>query len=188
MDFTSNQSETQEAGTESWVKFLWNLVFTHYVVFAFVFILLGWTCCVRIKRNRKIKVLCTAGDHDYKAAFEFFIERNLQRKLKWINNKTGRLKGKYVLLCDLKNRLPEEVDGVLFDLGITLKEEVADILVVAMRGESGGNETAFNCIGTEDYRLHNLPITNIFYYQSCPSSDAVNDKAKTVIKSFFSLN
>lgn len=67
-----------------------------------------------------VKVLCTAGDQDFKAAFEFFIEKNLQKKLKWIHNKTKlKRKGKYVLLCDLENRIPGDVQGVLLDLGIT---------------------------------------------------------------------
>lgn len=41
---------------------------------------------------------------------------------------------------------------------------MVDIFVVVMRGESGGNEIVFNCIGIEDYRLYNLLIINIFYY------------------------
>lgn len=69
-----------------------------------------------------VKVLCTAGDQDFKTAFEFFIAKNLHQKLKWINNKTElKRKGKYVLLCDFENRLPSDVQRALRDLGITSK-------------------------------------------------------------------
>lgn len=69
-----------------------------------------------------VKVLCTAGDEDFKTAFEFFIANNLNQKLKWINNKTEFTpKGKYVLLCDLKNRLPGDIQRVLLELDITSK-------------------------------------------------------------------
>lgn len=69
-----------------------------------------------------VKVLCKAGDQDFKAAFKFFIEKNMHKKLKWINNKTElKRKGKYVLLCNLENRLPGDIQRVLLDLGITSK-------------------------------------------------------------------
>lgn len=179
-------SQTQETSTEDFI-----IVFVALAVFVIFLIalFLVLACCRKErcnKKNKKIKVLCTAGDEDFKTAFEFFIANNLNQKLKWINNKTEFTpKGKYVLLCDLKNRLPGDIQRVLLELDITKEEEKeADILVVVMRKDSGGRGTKFNFIGTEDHPLHHLPLTNIFYHLSFPISGEVNDKAAEDIKTF----
>lgn len=94
-------SQTQEAGAESWI-----IDDTLLVVFAIVFIslLVALACCLKERCNKIVKVLCKAGDRDFKAAFKIFIEKNMHKKLKWINNKTElKRKGKYVLLCNLEN-------------------------------------------------------------------------------------
>lgn len=176
-------SQSQEASTE-W--FIFEDIFLAVFGMFFISLLAALTCCLKKRCNKKIKVLCTAGDQDFKTAFEFFIAKNLHQKLKWINNKTElKRKGKYVLLCDFKNRLPSDVQRALRDLGITIKEEKADILIVVMRKDSGGRDTKFNFIGTEDHPLHHLQLTNIFYYQTYPISGDVNDKAAEDIKTFF---
>lgn len=51
-----------------------------------------------------------AGDH-YKIAFEFFVEQELHRKIKWINDTTQeRNDGKYLLLTNISSRIPEDVE------------------------------------------------------------------------------
>lgn len=67
-------------------------------------------------------MLCAEETGDYKDAFETFIETKLNRKVNWINTVSDLLKReKYLLLCKLKTRAPEDVECEFQSLRIESK-------------------------------------------------------------------
>lgn len=66
-----------------------------------------------------VTVLNTYAHEEHKEVFESFVENELQLDLKWVYSKAEfKRKSKYVLLCKLENRLPEDVECILNYLGI----------------------------------------------------------------------
>lgn len=67
-------------------------------------------------------MICSEEKDDYKDAFETFIETKLNRSIIWINAASElKKREKYLLLCKLKTRAPEDVDCEFKTLGIESK-------------------------------------------------------------------
>lgn len=59
----------------------------------------------------QVNVLCAKEKGDYKDAFETFIETKLNCTVNWINTPTDlKEREKYLLLCKLNTRAPEDVE------------------------------------------------------------------------------
>lgn len=138
--------------------------------------------------GNKVTVLSTFANEEHKEAFGSFVKNELQLDLKWVYSKAElKPKSKYVLLCKLENRLPEDVECILKYVGIEKEVYEYNILVVAMRkSDNGRQDTLSSSIGSETHRLHRLPVTTLFYYRHFTIHCFVNEKAKTDIKSFLS--
>lgn len=69
-----------------------------------------------------VTVLSTYAHEEHKEVFGSFVENELQLDLKWVYSKSElKRKSKYVLLCKLESRLPEDVECILKHLGIKSK-------------------------------------------------------------------
>lgn len=67
-------------------------------------------------------VLSTFANEEHKEAFGSFVKNELQLDLKWVYSKAElKPKSKYVLLCKLEDRLPEDVECILKYVGIESK-------------------------------------------------------------------
>lgn len=76
-------------------------------------------CTIKICNYNSVEVLCEDCNLDYKNAFEFFIEKELHRKIKWVNPKEElSFNRKYLLLCNIQTRIPEDVEFTLRYFGI----------------------------------------------------------------------
>lgn len=63
-----------------------------------------------------VMVLSIAGSADYKDAFEFFAKTEMNLNIKWATTKKGA--GKYLLLCNVVTRIPEDINHVLHKLSL----------------------------------------------------------------------
>lgn len=61
-------------------------------------------------------VLYPDGTENLKTAFKYFIERETNYKVKWVTRWTHS--GKYLLLCYVESRIPEDVMCALQRLGL----------------------------------------------------------------------
>lgn len=69
-----------------------------------------------------VTVLSTYAHEEHKEVFGSFVKNELQLDLKWVYSKSElKRKSKYVLLCKLESRLPEDVECILKHLGIKSK-------------------------------------------------------------------
>lgn len=67
-------------------------------------------------------VLSTFANEEHKEVFGSFVKNELQLDLKWVYSKAElKQKSKYILLCKLETRLPEDVECILKYLGIESK-------------------------------------------------------------------
>lgn len=72
-----------------------------------------------------VKVLCAEDEIDCKDVFKVFIETNLHRSVLWVNTATNlQPREKYLLLCKLESRAPDDVETNLMNLG--LKSKISD--------------------------------------------------------------
>lgn len=74
-----------------------------------------------------VNVLCSEKviTGDYKVAFETFIETKLNRTVVWINTASDlNEREKYLLLCELKTRAPEDAEFEFERLGIKSKSKI----------------------------------------------------------------
>ena len=56
---------------------------------------------------------------DYTKCFEYFIKREFNRRIKWVTSEGNSLaKGKYLLLFDVKTRIPEDFQFNLKKIGL----------------------------------------------------------------------
>lgn len=61
-----------------------------------------------------VKVLSAAGSAGYKDAFEFFAKTEMDLCVKWVNKR--KQGDKYLLLCNVVTRIPEDIRWVLQNL------------------------------------------------------------------------
>lgn len=67
-------------------------------------------------------MLCADENEDHRYAFENFSRTHLHRKVNWINHAPDmQYSEKYLLLCKLKTRAPEDVECDLYNLRIESK-------------------------------------------------------------------
>lgn len=63
--------------------------------------------------------MCTDGTAEHKNAFKSFAENELQCKVIWVSTKRDlQLGSKYLLLCNVTSRIPDDLDFFLTELGI----------------------------------------------------------------------
>lgn len=67
-----------------------------------------------------VYVLCTAEKADYKNAFKCFAEKEMKCKVKWVTKQTKS--DRYLLLCNVESRIPDDVRKVLQQLGLEGKK------------------------------------------------------------------
>lgn len=171
----------------------WNGTVLAVLIVAFAFTIILAVCyqrrCIKKTAGKKVTVMSTLANEEHKEAFGSFVKNELKLDLKWVYSKAElKPKSKYVLLCKLENRLPEDVECILKYFGIEIEEVYEyDILVVAMRkSDNGKQDTLSSSIGSETHPLHRLPVTTLFYYRHFTIHCYVNDKAKIDMKSFLS--
>lgn len=139
-----------------------------------------------------VNVLCSEKviTGDYKVAFETFIETKLNRTVVWINTASDlNEREKYLLLCELKTRAPEDAEFEFERLGIKSKKNGSEkhiMIVVMQKSASGKEESIFNCLGTAEHSLHKHASTKVLYHGSKPYLCPCNDKAKRDIENFLS--
>lgn len=141
------------------------------------------SCCLREKK-KKVVVLCVRGSEDYIKAFKSFIKRNFALNAEL---GTGRPEnGKYLVLCNVVSRIPEDIIWVFESLDIKDVKRLDDkMMIVAMHKSEGGKRDAVSsCIGTPEHPLYGSKLTNIFYCKKKPVSCDENKKAIHDIKSF----
>lgn len=63
-----------------------------------------------------VPVLCLCEEGHYKNAFKFFAENNMNFEVIWLNS--WDYGSKFLLLCDVVSRIPEDVQYVLYKLKI----------------------------------------------------------------------
>nr|XP_034307040.1 uncharacterized protein LOC117682780 [Crassostrea gigas]XP_034307258.1 uncharacterized protein LOC117682842 [Crassostrea gigas] len=124
-----------------------------------------------------VYVLCTAEKADYKNAFKCFAEKEMKCKVKWVTKQTKS--DRYLLLCNVESRIPDDVRKVLQQLGLEGKKLQHNTMVVAMHGRKEDVSDFF-----EDDSLDFLRLTNIFYSGNFTIGYPENEKAKTDIESF----
>lgn len=63
--------------------------------------------------------MCKYGTAEHKNAFQSFVENKLRCKVKWVTNKKEiKLGSKFLLLCNVTSRIPDDLEDVLKDLRI----------------------------------------------------------------------
>lgn len=63
--------------------------------------------------------MCKYGTAEHKNAFQSFAENTLRCKVKWVTNeKEIKLGSKFLLLCNVTSRIPDDLEDVLKDLCI----------------------------------------------------------------------
>lgn len=63
--------------------------------------------------------MCKYGTAEHKNAFQSFAENTLRCKVKWVTNeKEIKLGSKFLLLCNVTSRIPDDLEDVLKDLRI----------------------------------------------------------------------
>lgn len=139
-------------------------------------------------KEKKVNVLCAKEKGDYKDAFETFIETKLNCTVNWINTPTDlKEREKYLLLCKLNTRAPEDVECEFQTLRIEIKGSEKHIMIVIMQmSESGKEDSAFNCLGTSEHSLHKYVSTRVLYRGSEPYWCYRNEKAKEDIEKYLS--
>lgn len=66
-----------------------------------------------------VTAVCTDGTAEHKNAFKSFVENELQCKVIWVSTKTDlQLGSKYLLLCNVTSRIPDDLDFFLKELSI----------------------------------------------------------------------
>lgn len=138
---------------------------------------------MRRKIRKKVPVLCLCEEGHYKNAFKFFAENNMNFEVIWLNS--WDYGSKFLLLCDVVSRIPEDVQYVLYKLKIDGEALKTNTMVVAMhRSECGQTETVYNRTGTPEDTLHSLALTNIYYNGDRTFDCLQNKNAKGGIESF----
>lgn len=138
-------------------------------------------CCLR---KKTVMVLCVPGSEDYIKAFKSFIKKNFAVNVKFVTRRPQN--GKYLVLCNVISRIPEDIKWVFDSLDIKdVKQLDNNMMIVAMhRSEGGKRDAVSNCIGTPDNPLYESKLTNVFYCKKKPVSCVENQKAKHAIKLF----
>lgn len=67
-----------------------------------------------------VNVLCTNEKAAYKNAFKCFAEEEMKCKVKWVTKQTKS--DRYLLLCNVDSRIPDDVRIVLQQLGLESKK------------------------------------------------------------------
>lgn len=107
----------------------------------------------------------------------------MKSKVQWVNKPKDC--GKYILLCNVVSRIPEDVKRVIQDLGLEGEALVNNTMVVAMhRSETGQHETVSNFIETPDESLNKLKLANLFYCGNTTLNIPANRKETTDIELF----
>lgn len=150
-------------------------------IFAYVVGAAITICCLR---KKTVMVLCVHGSEDYIKAFESFIKKNFAVNVEWVARRPQN--GKYLVLCNVISRIPEDIKWVFDSLDIKdVKQLDNNMMIVAMhRSEGGKRDVVSNCIGTPDNPLYESKLTNLFYCKKKTVSCVENQKAKHDIKSF----
>lgn len=152
------------------------------------------TCCIRNYKEseteemeNRISVVCKYGTAEHKNAFQSFAENKLQCKVKWVTTKREiKVKSKFLLLCNVTSRIPDDLEDVLKDLSIEGETLGNDIRVVAMhRSESGKLDSLSNVIETR--RNNRLHLINIFYCGNITFECDANETAKREMEKFLHL-
>lgn len=66
-------------------------------------------------------MFCEDNTAEYATCFEYYIKREFDRNIKWITSKANSddiAKGKYLLIFDVKSRIPEDFKFTLVKLGL----------------------------------------------------------------------
>lgn len=138
--------------------------------------------------NHSVKVLCAEEKGDYKDAFETFSETKLNLAVSWINT-ASKLKQseKYLLLCKLTTRAPEDLECAFNILRIEINGSEKHIMIVVMqKSESGRKDCKYHFLGSTDNPFNNYTSTKVLYFGSQPCLCNVNEKAKEDIGRFLS--
>lgn len=61
-------------------------------------------------------VLCVHGSEDYIKAFEYFVKKNFALNIEWVTRRPQN--SKYLLLCNVTSRIPEDINWVFENLDI----------------------------------------------------------------------
>nr|XP_022295938.1 uncharacterized protein LOC111105825 isoform X2 [Crassostrea virginica] len=143
-------------------------------------------------RKENVKVFCEDNAAEYAKCFEYYIKREFDRSVEWHTpgaNADDIAKGKYLLIFDVKNRMPEDYRFTLVKLGLTGRTLGNNILVVAMHRSHNGNKNdfyEFTSIDTTDYDLYSVNPISIYYSRTILSAED-NKKAHQTIKRFLSF-
>lgn len=162
-------------------------IFVLIIILSATFIAALCVCCLRKLKNRnKVKVLSVAGSAGYKDAFEFFAKTEMDLCVEWANKR--KQGDKYLLLCKIVTRIPEEIRGVLQKMDPNVGRSLDDeTMIVAMYDSEGEREDiASDFIEHPDIPMRFLRITHMFYRGNFMVSCSENIKAKHGISSFLS--
>lgn len=157
------------------------LYFTCYCI-AFGGIIIASMVCCRKREKKTVMVLCADGTACYKYIFEKFLKKKLNINTLWLDRQEQS--GKYIMLCNVLTRIPEDIQWVLNRLNLEDGQLCYDTMVVAMhRSEAGKLETVPDTIEfAEDPKL--LLLTNMFYDTKSAFNCFQNQKAIEDIESF----
>lgn len=147
-----------------------------------VFVILA--CCRRYKSKMKtVKVLTMDGKSDYTIAIRYFARTELNYKFNFVSK--YEQSSKYLLLCNVQSRIPDDLEDTIKALGLEGKRLEENILVVAMHSSVGRRQKPLpDIIGTPDDPLYSLQLTNVFYSGKTTLSCPENEKAKHIIADF----
>lgn len=138
--------------------------------------------------KNSVKVLCAEEKGDYKDAFETFSETKLNLAVNWINTAPNlKQSEKYLLLCKLETRAPEDLECAFNILRIEINGSEKHIMIVVMqKSESGREDYIYHFLGSTNNPFYKYASTKILYFGSQPCLCNVNEKAKKDIGSFLS--
>lgn len=130
-------------------------------------------------------VLCVRGSEDYRKAFISFIKKNFTLNVEWVIRPPQNKK--YLVLCDVVSRIPEDIEWVFESLDLKDVKRLDDnMMIVAMRKSAIGKryDDVKEFVGNPDHPLYESKLTNIIYCGEIPLNCSENKKAKHDIKSF----
>nr|XP_034317690.1 uncharacterized protein LOC117686586 isoform X2 [Crassostrea gigas]XP_034317691.1 uncharacterized protein LOC117686586 isoform X2 [Crassostrea gigas] len=150
-------------------------------------------CCRKTNKKENATILnrvtCSIRNYKESETEEMENRKNkLQCKVKWVTSKREiKVKSKFLLLCNVTSRIPDDLEDVLKDLSIEGETLGNDIRVVAMhRSESGKLDSLSNVIETR--RNNRLHLINIFYCGNITFECDANETAKREMEKFLHLN
>lgn len=159
-------------------------IFVLIIILSAAFIAVLFVCCLRkLKNRKKVKVLSAAGSAGYKDAFEFFAKTEMDLCVKWVNKR--KQGDKYLLLCNVVTRIPEDIRWVLQNLAPNGRSLDDETMIVAMHNSEGERQDILSeFIGHPDNSLHFLRVAHMFYRGNFMVNCSENVKAKDDISSF----